>query len=416
MNQILDYNPNNKTGGSSGSDKIVRIFAIILIVFAICLLASGAYSLYKRNQDGKENTVASTQPEIKVEQKDANVVIIVNHDKAIEKIIYSWGESSEKNISGLGKSNLEETIPLPSGENVLHVKVIDINGVESKYEGKFVSEGGTDILSPVIDISITPEKKLKITATDETKLDFITYRWNDEKEQKIETSDDDKKIEVEIEILKGQNDLTVTAVDGNNNTTTETKNFNGVTKPEIKITVSADKSSIKVSASHEKGLKELKMNINGQDYDINIGNENPPMVEFDVTLADLKNEITVSAKSVDDTETTAKEEVNREVSESSEEQNNDQNENESNNNETETEIVINLSSDGTQGHIIVNDEIGIKEIKLNLNEVDYNVDIVEENPKSLEFDVPLTEGNNKIKVTVKNINGTEKTETKEISY
>ena len=52
------------------------------------------------------------------------------------------------------------------------------------------------------------------------------------------------------------------------------------------------------------------------------------MVEFDVTLADLKNEITVSAKSVDDTETTAKEEVNREVSESSEEQNNDQNENE----------------------------------------------------------------------------------------
>ena len=96
MNQILDYNPNNKTGGSSGSDKIVRVFAIILIVFAICLLGSGAYGLYKRSQEGKEASVNSTQAEIKGEQKDSNAIITVNHDKAIEKIIYSWNESSEK--------------------------------------------------------------------------------------------------------------------------------------------------------------------------------------------------------------------------------------------------------------------------------------------------------------------------------
>ena len=37
MNQILDYNPNKSSGGgTSGSDKIVRGFAVILAIFAIC--------------------------------------------------------------------------------------------------------------------------------------------------------------------------------------------------------------------------------------------------------------------------------------------------------------------------------------------------------------------------------------------
>ena len=42
MNQILDYNPNKSSGSgkASGSDKVVRIFAIILIVFAVCLVGS----------------------------------------------------------------------------------------------------------------------------------------------------------------------------------------------------------------------------------------------------------------------------------------------------------------------------------------------------------------------------------------
>lgn len=416
MNQILDYNPNNKTGGSSGSDKIVRVFAIILIVFAICLLGSGAYGLYKRSQEGKETVASSTQAEIKVEQKDSNAIITVNHDKAIEKIIYSWNESSEKTIPGSGENKMEETITLPAGENVLHVKVVDVDGVESAYEGTFHSEAGVDILNPVIEISVTQDKKVKIVATDETKLDFITYRWNDETEQKVEATDDDKKIEIELEILKGTNDLTVVAVDSNNNTTTENKSFTGITKPEIKITVSGDKSSVNISVNHDNGIKELKLNINGQDYNVDIGNDNPTSLGFDVQLADEKNEITVTAISVDSTETVAKEEVNRAVEDNQRDADESNNEQSENNNHDETEIVINLSSDGQHGHVIVNDENGIKEIKLNLNEVDYNVDIGNDNPKNLEFDVPLVEGNNKVIVTVITINGTEKTETQELSY
>ena len=46
MNQILDFDPNKKSGGSSsGSDKVVRVFAILLVIFAIGLLSSGAYGI-----------------------------------------------------------------------------------------------------------------------------------------------------------------------------------------------------------------------------------------------------------------------------------------------------------------------------------------------------------------------------------
>lgn len=52
MNQILDYNPNKNSGSgkSSSSDKIVRIFAVILVIFALCLVGSGIYGMYKNQK------------------------------------------------------------------------------------------------------------------------------------------------------------------------------------------------------------------------------------------------------------------------------------------------------------------------------------------------------------------------------
>ena len=100
MNQILDYNPNKSSGGgSSGSDKVVRVFAAILAVFAICLLIGGAYGIYKNN-NSKSNI--QTQPvskaQIEIEQKETTAIIKVNHDKVIEKLIYSWDSEKETTI------------------------------------------------------------------------------------------------------------------------------------------------------------------------------------------------------------------------------------------------------------------------------------------------------------------------------
>ena len=225
MNQILEYNPvKNSGGGSSGSDKIVRVFALILIIFAVCFIVIGAYGFFKKNKP--ENDKVSQAPieaKIQIEKLDTTAMISVSHDKAIEKVIYKWDDDKETTDKGDGSSEKKIEIPLPAGQHTLTVKVIDVDGAETVYKETINSENGTDIINPVIELE--PDgNKLRVIATDETEIAYVTYKWNNEEEVKIEERDESKKkIEFDIEILKGKNDLTVIAVDANQQTTTENR-------------------------------------------------------------------------------------------------------------------------------------------------------------------------------------------------
>lgn len=397
MNQILDYNPNKGSsgGGSSKSDKIVRVFAVLMGIFGLFLLGNAAYSLYKNNQQSATVEQAPAKASIVVEQGETKAIIKVSHDKAIEKVIYSWDTDKETTEKGNGESSMEIEVALAAGEHTLNIKVIDIDGVESKHEEVLVSETGEDKVYPVITLEVTSDKKVRVTATDETELSYVTYRWNDEVETEVPVSDDNKKIEFDIDINKGTHDLTVSAVDKNNNTTTEIKSFNGVTKPEVKVTVSADKKSIDVYSSHENGIKEIKLNINGQDYDVGIPADSPKEVSFNVALPSGNNVIKVTAISVEQTDTTVEETVTA----------------------AEDEITISIEQQpdvADKALIKALCDAGIRDIKLNVNDVDYNLTIDATDPKELSFELPLVEGNNKITFTVISVNGTEKQEVKEI--
>lgn len=302
MNQILDYMPNHKSNKSGGSDKVVRVFAIILILFALGLISVVGYGMLANKNDVNQEVQQKTQANITVEVKDAQVTISVTHDKNIQKLIYSWNTSSEKTIKGSGKY-MEETINAPAGDNTLHIKVIDEIGTETTYDEEVSSEQGVDIINPVIELKVTEDKKLKIIATDETALDFMTYRWNEEEEQTVYAEEGSKEVSTEIEILKGENDLTVVAVDGSSNTTTETKSFTGLTKPEIVVTLSADGSSIDIAATHENGIESVAFNFNNVDYNVDIGNDKPTSIQFSQKLEVGYNRIIITVKSVDGTET-----------------------------------------------------------------------------------------------------------------
>lgn len=306
MNQILDYNPNRKSSGSSGSDKVVRVFAVLLVIFSICLLASGIYGIYKNKQSENVEEVKPTYATVITNKQGEQVTVSVTHDKVIEKMIYSWNTSAERSVQGGGAKTIEKVLDLPAGTNTLHIKVIDINGVETSYEEEFTSESGLDILNPVISISVVDGeelKKLKIEATDETKLDFITYRWNDDEEIKVEATEEEPKlISVEIDILRGVNDITIVAVDSSNNTTTETKSFTALTKPEITVTLSADGSSLDITATHENGIASVYYTLNDRPYEGTF-TDSPTTVQFTQALDEGYNRIILTVKSVDDTET-----------------------------------------------------------------------------------------------------------------
>ncbi len=422
MNQILDYNPNKKGNSSSGSDKIVRVFAVILIIFAIVLIASGAWGVYKRNQENKKNNVAVEKPVIEVTQEETEIKIKVTHTIAIEKIIYSWNNGKETVIKAEGETEREDKIPLPAGNNTLHVKVTDIEGQETTYEGQFTSESGTDILNPIIDISVDNDtKKVVIVATDETSLDFVTYRWNNEEEETVQaTEDNPKEIRLELEILKGSNDLTIIAVDSNNNTTTEMKNFTGLTKPEITITVSDDKTSADIYIVHENGIQEVKLKVNGEDVDVSgLAEGSPKEISFNMTLPEGDNTVIVSATSTDSTETEVTEEISNHILTPEE---NLPGDTEQTDNPEETpdevnkpEISIEKNTSGETAHATIHYENGIKEIKLNINDVDYDVNGIGDNPIDLELnDLPLAEGNNRITLTVITSDGQEEQSIQEI--
>ncbi len=391
MNQILEYSSNKNSGGSSsGSDKIVRIFAIILIIFALCFIGIGGYGFIKKNKSAlTANTNEPTQAKITIEENDTTAIIRVSHDKAIEKIIYSWDNDKETTDKVNGSSEREIEVQLPAGQHTLNVKVVDVDGVETSYKKTITSENGTDIVNPVIEISVTEEKKIKITATDETEIAYVTYKWNDEEEERVDVSEDDKKkIEFEIDILKGNNDLTVVAVDANNRTTTESKAFAGVTKPEVKITVSADKKSVNIICTHENGLEEIKFNVNGTDIPVTLPEGNPKDANFDYNnLPEGNVTVKVTAKSIDGTTTEATEEI---VPDESEETLNEN-------------IKINIvksETDSTKAILSADYSEGIKEVLLNVNDVDYTVTLPEENPKNTSIELPLVQGNNRITLTI----------------
>ncbi len=300
MNQILDYNPNSKSNKSGGSDKIVRVFAIILIIFAIALIAVVGYGMISNKKEVNNATAQQTKANITVENQEAQATIKVTHDKNIQKLVYSWNTSSERTIKGTNKY-MEEKIDIPAGDNTLHIKVIDENGVETTHDEEISSEQGVDIINPIIELSLDG-KKLKIVATDETALDFLTYRWNEEEEETVYAEEGSKEITTEIEIIKGKNDLTVVAVDTSNNTTTETKSFTGLTKPEITVTLSEDGSSIDIKAVHESGIEAVSFNFNNVDYNVDIGSDTPNQIQFNQKLEVGYNRIILTVKSVDGTE------------------------------------------------------------------------------------------------------------------
>ncbi len=406
MNQILDYNPNKSSGGgSSGSDKVTRVFALILICFAICLAGVGIYNLMGNKTKTEAPTSSATQAKITVEKtmstKEENkevILIKVSHDKVIKKLIYSWDSDKETTLQGEEKSTMEREIPLYQGTHTLNIKVVDIDGVETMHQETIESETGEDQIAPEIKLSVTDEKKLKITATDETEISYVTYRWNDEEEIRVDVSEEDKKkIEFEIDILKGKNDIVVIAVDANNRVTTEPQSFTGVTKPDVTVTISADKKAVEIKCFHENGIKEIGLNINGTDYDVDLQGETPTEVALPpIDLPAMENDVWVSARSVDDTVTEVTEKVTKEP--------------------VEDEINLSIGDDGT---IVVNIPNGIKEMKLNLNDMDYDIDLGTETLLDVtinKVDIPYIEGNNKITVKVVSINGTEKEETKEINY
>lgn len=266
MNQILstEMNKNQTTTGVIDIKKIIIFFAIVVIIFGVVMAIKGIITT--ANNVSNNTQVEQTAPEVEMEQGEEEIKLTVNHDKPIIKIIYNWNDGQEITINGNNRTSITQTITLPEGTNKLTVKITDEIQSEATIEKTFTKIEAEISLSFAL-----VENKIKITATDTKEMDYIMYKWNNEKLTKIEVEENAEnvqKLETEVEIPEGLNTLTVIATNKSGQSKTKTQEIEGIASP--KITVQQDGEYLIINAKDENIITLINYTLNDQPYRINL--------------------------------------------------------------------------------------------------------------------------------------------------
>ena len=220
-------------------------------------------------------------------------------------------------------------------------------------------------------------------------------------------------MEFPIEILEGNNDLTIVAVDSSERTANYSNTFTGVNNPEGKITFSADQKTANIEITHKNGIESVTVKINdGEALPVNIDAvEDKTRIEFPLNLDDFgegEKKILITATSVDKTTINIEGETKY-----SELEQDDQDEVLNENIKIE---ITQLEDNSGIAKVKAEYEAGIKEIQLNVNDVDYPVPLENVDAQIQEFDLNLAEGVNKITLTVIGTDDTKNTSVKELTH
>ena len=262
MNQIL-FTQDKRNSNSQDTKKIVLFFAVSLIIFGLVLFGQGVYGIVKKdstqvNKDDETTTISLQQ------NNSGEVIINVNSQTIISELIYYWNSEASQTISGNGNTTMQQIITMPAGQNTLTVKTIDVNGKQKTETQTFK----LDVDKPNISLSVIGNK-IKIAVDSKADLAYVTYKWNNEQEKKMDmtTFEDKAKFETEIEIPKGKNTLMITAVDIYENKSEKSQEINGISKPVIEPTINEPYITFTVT-SEEDDIKTIEFVYNGKNYKI----------------------------------------------------------------------------------------------------------------------------------------------------
>lgn len=302
MNQILMVENKNKTKnkrnrGKSGPAEIksvIRFFAIVIIIFGLCIIGHSSYAMYI---DAKGNNTENL-PQINVSRINDTLIVDVQSVNIIDKFKYNWTNSEQTSISE-GVANFQEEIILPNASDTLTIILEDETGRAVTYT-KEIFLDGVDIVKPTIDIMQGEGSSIRLTATDETQIEYMTYRIDDGEEIRIDKNNmEDRTIEYAItEIPRGEHTLYATAVDSSGNIeTTETPVIVSSERPTIKnISIDQEAGKIIIEAADVDGIQSIEVNLNGAVYTMN--DVNRTEATFSLNLVEGTNTISIKLTNV----------------------------------------------------------------------------------------------------------------------
>lgn len=272
MNQILsmqsDMNNNKKNNNINNQkyknkanvNSIVKVFAIFIMIYGLALIGSSSYAIITSTPKQKDNI------NVEVERIGIEATIRVTSERPIKTLSYRWNEGEEQTIESNGTIELESKVEIPDGNNILNIKVIDYYGNVSEYQKQYINERN-DKTNPTIDMTLLGNT-LNITAKDETEISYLTYRWNEGEEQRIDVdinSQDKKQIQTTVEVNQGENKLTITAVDKDGNKVTREEIVVGDYKPTF--TVTTEGNNIVITAKDDEGISKIAITVDGVTTD-----------------------------------------------------------------------------------------------------------------------------------------------------
>jgi len=251
MNQIL-YTGDAKNRKSPNIKSIIKFFAISLAVFGICIIGVAIYSIL--NSKDKANL----KPEIQIVPsiEDKLISVKITDDLGIDKIVYKLNDQeTELELNGKLEKSLE--LDLDEGENVFKITVTDIKGEQKEFEQLYTVENKTNV-----EFS-SQSGKINVKITSENEISYITYRWDDGEETKVEIGDKKYDLIVDSPEGYGKYTLTVNVVDINNATTEATKEV--IKDKEPTVQVSRNDKEFIIHAEDDEGLNKVQLILNGNE-------------------------------------------------------------------------------------------------------------------------------------------------------
>ena len=232
------------------------------------MISGSVYAKGKIN----ETVEANIRPVISVERNedDKTLQILVTHIRAIKNITYQWNEEEIVMINTQNKKEINKTIDLIVGENILKIIATEENGRTTLFEKKYIAGN-----IPKIELE-SVANGVKLVASSEEKIDYVEYSWDDGEVQKIEVGE--KRYEGIINAPTGQHILKINVVDVNGMTANKNQAVVGDTEPTVNvkpqlvngkpafvIDVNDDENIETIEITHNGGEKQV-INVNSKTY------------------------------------------------------------------------------------------------------------------------------------------------------
>lgn len=303
MNQILAVENKKKekvktkkirTGRPIEIKGIVMFFAVIIMVFGLTLAGQGSYALYKDIDDRKPENI----PYVTIGRVNDKAIVQISSNIEISKLVYSWNNGEESAIP-IGSTNAREEITLLGYDSVLNLTIEDMNGKRVKFQKQYLLTG-VDITKPVVEIETKDGNyKMKIVAKDETGIAYITYQWEDGEPVTVNADQQGQtEMIVQVPLTVGLKKIKIIAVDTNGNIEEiEREITTSTSRP--KMTLRRNKQKISIEIEDKDGIKSIKANLNGEEYEITNVNRKKVKVGY-LYLREGNNTISVEVTNVND--------------------------------------------------------------------------------------------------------------------